>query len=48
MNDGKPFHVELTLKQRKKIGRLFPRFFTDCSKLKYIKCTDGNYEIVRK
>ena len=29
-------------------GRLFPRFFTDCSKLKYIKCIDGNYEIVRK
>ena len=29
-------------------GRLFPRFFTDCSKLKYIKCNDGDYEIVRK
>lgn len=29
-------------------GRLFPRFFTDCPKLKYIKCIDGNYEIVRK
>lgn len=29
-------------------GRLFPRFFTDCSKLKYIKCIDGNYELARK
>ena len=29
-------------------GRLFPRFFTDCPKLKYVKCNDGDYEIVRK
>ena len=29
-------------------GRLYPRFFTDCPKLKYIKCNDGDYEISRK
>ena len=29
-------------------GRLFPKFFTGCFKLKYIKCNDGDYEIVRK
>ena len=29
-------------------GRLYPRFFTDCSKLKTIKCNDGNYELGRK
>ena len=40
-----------TIDQLKKLsndGRLFPRFFTNCSKLKYIKCNDGDYEIVRK
>ena len=25
-----------------------PRFFPDCPKLKYIKCNDGDYEIVEK
>ena len=29
-------------------GRVFPRFFTDCPKLNYIKCKDGNYELDRK
>lgn len=29
-------------------GRLFTRFFTECSKLKYIKCNDGNYYLDRK
>lgn len=29
-------------------GRLIPKFFTNCSKLKYIKCVDGNYELARK
>ena len=29
-------------------GRLFPRFFPDCPKLKTIKCKDGDYELVEK
>ena len=29
-------------------GRLFPKFFPNCPKLKTIKCKDGDYEIVEK
>lgn len=29
-------------------GRLFPRFFPNCTKLKTIKCKNGDYELVEK